>query len=80
MIFYHYTSMGSVPTSSYKIDAKKAEDITIRFLQQHYNILGVKKVGMENNVWVVRAAVSAFGEDTKEVSINAKTGKIISWQ
>ncbi|TLX65724.1 MAG: hypothetical protein E6L02_07520 [Thaumarchaeota archaeon] len=69
-----------VPTSSYKIDRKKAEDITIRFLQQHYNVINVKKISNENNVWVVRADVSSFGEATREVSINAKTGKIISWQ
>jgi len=79
MILYYYMGMGLVHTASYKIDRKKAEDITIRFLQQHYNILSVKKISFENNVWVVRADVSSFGEATKEVSINAKTGKIIGW-
>ena len=47
MISFYYDAHGLVLTSSNKIDAKRAEDITIRFLQQHYN---VESIHVNDNV------------------------------
>ena len=42
MVSFYYTGRGLVPTSSNKIDAKRTEDVTIRFLQKHYNVSSIR--------------------------------------
>ncbi|TLX93897.1 MAG: PepSY domain-containing protein [Thaumarchaeota archaeon] len=62
------------------MDSKKAEEMATQFLQQHHSVLSIKKINLENGIWLVEVMVSPFGERTKKVRIDAKTGKIIGWQ
>jgi len=61
------------------INSLKAKGITEIFLEQHFSILEIKEPILEDGIWIVKAVISAFGEHPRTVQIDAKSGKIISW-
>jgi len=60
-------------------DGNKVEEIARSFLQQHHEVRNVRVTGFENGIWSVDAEVhSSSGHSVKKLSIDDKTGKIIS--
>jgi uncharacterized membrane protein YkoI len=62
------------------IDEKKAKEIASTFLQQHYSVLIPDRALLKDEIWIVTALISSFGEQSRKVRIDAKTGRIIDWK
>ena len=62
-----------------RIDSNQAEEIAIKFLQQHHSILKVEKAILKGKIWLVDIVISVSGEK-KRVEINAETGNILGWK
>ena len=60
------------------MDKQQAEQIARSFFEQKHDVHNTKAVRFENGIWLVEGAVSSgFGESTKKLRIDAKTGKIV---
>jgi len=66
------------PEPRFEIDAHRAEEIARELLRQHQSVL-VLQSKLEDDVWLVKAKTTTFGEIiVKQVRIDAKTGRIIN--
>lgn len=61
-----------------QINAEKAKEITRRFLGQYYTIIDAKAI-LDNNVWIVTAYLGFSNTQTKQVRIDAYSGKIMGY-
>lgn len=61
------------------IGEENAKKIAVRFLEQHYSVLDVKEAVFEDGIWTVTVLISPFGNQSRKVRIDAKSGKIIGW-
>ena len=59
-----------------QIDAEKAKEITRVFLGQYYTVIDVKAV-LDNNVWIVTTHLGFSNTQTRQVRIDAYSGKIL---
>jgi uncharacterized membrane protein YkoI len=71
-IIYHLNE------SSTKINKDQAIDITKRFLEQHHNVSGASAV-LRKEKWFVTMYVSMSNNDTRQVRIDANTGRILDY-
>jgi hypothetical protein len=61
------------------INSNKVEEIVRSFLQQSHEVRNIRVTGFDNGIWSVEADVhSSSGYRVKKLSIDDKTGKIIS--
>jgi hypothetical protein len=61
-----------------QIDAEKAKEITRRFLEQYHTVIDVKAV-LVNNVWIVTTHLGFSNTQTRQVRIDAYSGKIMGY-
>ena len=59
-----------------QIDAEKAKEVTRRFLGQYHTVVDVKAV-LDNNVWIVTTPLGFSNTQTRQVRIDAYSGKIL---
>ena len=64
---------------SLSIDSNKAKEIATRFLEQHYSVLEIKQIALQDNIWTVAVLLSSSDDQIRKIRIDAKTGKIIDW-
>lgn len=65
------------------MEAKRAEEIAIEFLQQNYSIIKIEKSFLEDDerTWIIDIVVSSFDkEKNMTVKVNARTGLIQGYQ
>ena len=60
-----------------QIDAERAKEITRRFLGQYHTVIDAEAV-LDNNVWIVTAYLGFSNTQTRQVRIEAYSGKIVS--
>ena len=61
------------------IDADKVDDIAIKFFKQSYSYVDIVNKILRDDIWFVKVFVSSFGQQSsRTISIESKTGKIIS--
>ena len=60
-----------------QIDAERAKEITRRFLGQYHTVIDVEAI-LDNNVWIVTAYLGFSNTQTRQVRIEAYSGKIMS--
>ena len=68
-----------ITTVSVNIDSNKAKEIATRFLEQHYSVLEIKQIILQDDIWTITVLLSSFDNQIRKIRINAKTGKIIDW-
>ena len=61
-----------------QIDAEKAKELARRFLGQYYTVIDATAL-LENNVWVVTTYLGFSNTQTKQVRIDAYSGKILGY-
>ena len=61
-----------------QIDAEKAKELARRFLGQYYTVIDVKAV-LDNNIWIVTTYLGFSNTQTKQVRIDAYSGKILGY-
>jgi hypothetical protein len=61
-----------------QVDAEKAKEIVRRFLGQYYTVIDVKAI-LDNNVWIVTTHLGFSNTQTKQVRIDAYSGKILGY-
>ena len=61
-----------------QIDAEKAKEIARRLLGQYYTVIDAKAV-LDNNVWIVTTYLGFSNTQTKQVRIDAYSGKILGY-
>ena len=59
-----------------QINSEKAKDITRRFLEQYHTIIDTEAI-LDDNVWVVTAHLGFANTQTRQVRIDASSGKIM---
>ena len=64
---------------SISINSEKAKGITEIFIEQHFSIRKIKEPVFEDGVWTVEALISAIGDESRTLRIDAKNGRIIDW-
>ena len=62
--------------STVKINRQQAIEITRKFLEQHHNVSSAKAV-LKKDVWIVTMCVGMSQSDTRNVQIDASTGRIL---
>jgi len=68
-----------VITVNLGIDSNNAKEIATRFLEQHYSVLEIKQIVLQDGIWIVTVSLSSFDDQIRKVRKDAKTGKIIDW-
>lgn len=63
-----------------QLDSKQAQELAIRFLEQHHSTIKTENVTLEDGVWIVEVLVSAPHNRKFRVKVNAKTGYVLGWQ
>ena len=61
------------------VDAFRAKEIAMKFLEQHHSIVNVKNTTLEKGIWMVEIEVSAFGTHNMRVMLDSRTGRIVGW-
>lgn len=61
-----------------KIDSSRAQELARRFLSQYHSVIDTK-ADLENGVWVVTAYLGFSNTQTKKVSIDVRSGKILGY-
>ncbi len=61
-----------------QIDIEKAKELARRFLSQYYTVIDAKAV-LDNNVWTVTTYLGFSNTQTKQVRIDACSGKILGY-
>lgn len=61
------------------IDVKKAELIARKFLEQYHSSIIFKSAYNDKKTWIVSMEVGLLDDDTIQVAIDAKTGKILGY-
>ncbi|HEV2193180.1 MAG TPA: PepSY domain-containing protein [Nitrosopumilaceae archaeon] len=61
-----------------QISAERAKELTRRFLGQYYTVIDAEAI-LENNVWTVTAYLGFSNTQTRQVRINAYSGKIMDY-
>ncbi len=64
--------------STTKISKDKAIEITKRFLEQHHSVSGASAV-LRGKEWFVTMCIGMSNNDTRQVRIDANTGKILDY-
>jgi hypothetical protein len=60
-------------------DAPKIEDLVKKFFQYNYGSCVIVSATLQDNTWSVKVNVTVFGnQSSKTLTIDSKTGKIIS--
>ena len=60
-----------------QIDSERAKEITRRFLGQYHTVIDAEAI-LDNNVWIVTAYLGFSNTQTRQVRIEAYSGKIMS--
>jgi len=59
-----------------KVDA---EQIALRFFEQHHDVDNINVEGLENGMWLVEGKIfSSSGKSIKKLRIDDKSGKIVA--
>ena len=61
-----------------KVDSSKAQELARRFLGQYHSVIDTKAV-LEDGVWVVTAHLGFSNTQTKQVKIDADSGRILGY-
>lgn len=61
-----------------KIDSLRAQELARRFLSQYHSVIDTK-ADLENGVWVVTAYLGFSNTQTRKVSIDVRSGKILGY-
>ena len=61
-----------------QIDIEKAKELARRFLGQYYTVIDAKAV-LDNNMWIVTTYLGFSNTQTKQVRIDAYSGKILGY-
>lgn len=61
-----------------KIDSSRAQELARRFLSQYHSVIDTK-ADLENGVWVVTAYLGFSNTQTKKVSIDVRSGRILGY-
>ena len=61
-----------------QIDAEKAKELARRFLGQYHTVIDAKAV-LENKVWVITTDLGFSNTQTKQVRIDAHSGRILGY-
>jgi hypothetical protein len=61
-----------------KIDSNKAQELARRCLVQYHSVIDTKAV-LENDVWIVTATLGFSNTQTKQVKIDAYSGRILGF-
>jgi hypothetical protein len=59
-----------------QIDSEKAKELARRFLGQYHTVIDAKAF-LDKNVWIVSAYIGFSNTQTKQVKIDAYSGKIL---
>jgi hypothetical protein len=60
------------------IDDSKVDEIATKFFQQNYSSIDIQDKILKNDIWIVKALVSSFGQQSiRTLSIETKYGRII---
>ena len=62
------------------IDSDKAKEIAIRYLEQHHSVIEATQAVLKDDIWSITVLTSSFGEQTRKIRIDAKTGRVMSHQ
>ena len=61
------------------IDAGNVDDLAKRFFLQNYTYVDIVSKILRNDIWYIEVSLTSFGQkSTRTLSIDSKTGKIIS--
>ena len=66
--------------SYHKIGSIDAEEIAMRFLQQHHSVRGVESAICEDDSWKITVMVSSPRMKKITVRIDARTGLVLGWE
>ena len=58
-------------------DVRKAKEMAMRFVGQHYSV-GYASAVLKGDVWKISVTVGLPNKKIKEVSIDAESGKILN--
>ena len=61
-----------------QIDKERAEELARRFLGQYYTVIDAKAF-LDDNVWIVTTYLGFSNTQTKQVKIDAYSGKILGY-
>lgn len=61
------------------INQKKAEKIAIDFLEQYHDTCTIKSAFLENEVWVVGVKIGLAASTSRQVMIDANSGRILGY-
>lgn len=61
-----------------KIDSAKAQELARRFLSQYHSVIDTKAV-LKDGAWVVTASLGFSNTQTKQVKIDANSGRILGY-
>lgn len=61
------------------INQKKAEKITIEFLEQSHDTSTIESIFLENGVWIVTAKIGLITPQIRQVLIDENSGRILSY-
>lgn len=61
-----------------KIDSGTAQELARRCLAQYHSVIDTKAV-LENEVWIVTATLGFSNTQTKQVKIDAYSGRILGY-
>jgi hypothetical protein len=61
-----------------QINAERAKEITRRFLGQYHTVVDAEAI-LDNNVWTVTAYLGFSNTQTRQVRIDAYSGKIMGY-
>lgn len=61
-----------------KIDSLRAQELARRFLSQYHSVIDTK-ADLENGVWVVTAYLGFSNTQTRKVSIDVRSGRILGY-
>lgn len=67
-----------IDESTEKINMYQAIEITKKFLEQHHNVSSAKAI-FDKNKWFVTMCVGMSKSNTRQVQIDAVTGKILGY-
>ena len=61
------------------ISQKKAEKITIDFLEQYHDASTIESIFLENGIWLVTAKIGMMAPQIRQVLIDANSGRILGY-